>query len=48
MPFLICSPGQNCLYAAHNDLSYWLSTDKLVAEGLPFVTNESLSNYISR
>uniref|UniRef100_A0A3Q0T5A4 Collagen IV NC1 domain-containing protein n=1 Tax=Amphilophus citrinellus TaxID=61819 RepID=A0A3Q0T5A4_AMPCI len=47
MPFLICDPGANCLYAAHNDLSYWLSTNASVSDVVPFITENSLQNYIS-
>lgn len=48
MPFLICDPGANCQYAAHNDLSYWLSTNESVSDVVPFITEDSLKNYISR
>lgn len=48
MPFLFCNTDSTCRYASRNDYSYWLSTDELLPGSMPFISGDSLKNYISR
>lgn len=48
MPFLFCNTDNTCRYASRNDYSYWLSTDTVLPSSMPFISEESLKNYISR
>lgn len=48
MPFLFCSTDETCRYASRNDYSYWLSTNDQLPADLPFISEESLRNHISR
>lgn len=48
MPFLFCNTDSTCRYASRNDYSYWLSTDEVLSSSMPFISEESLKNYISR
>uniref|UniRef100_A0A3Q3SQ84 Collagen IV NC1 domain-containing protein n=1 Tax=Mastacembelus armatus TaxID=205130 RepID=A0A3Q3SQ84_9TELE len=48
MPFLFCNTEHTCRYASRNDYSYWLSTDTPLPDGVPFISEQGLKDYISR
>uniref|UniRef100_A0A4W5NXR6 Collagen IV NC1 domain-containing protein n=1 Tax=Hucho hucho TaxID=62062 RepID=A0A4W5NXR6_9TELE len=48
MPFLFCDTDNTCRYAARNDYSYWLSTEKPMPRSMDLIRGDEISSYISR